>query len=164
MVDLARQIVCTALGNCTYMLCMIFCLCLHLQDIIVSWSQPWSIYRKYPLWNPSVSMQSSWVAITSSVVSRSDKYLAGLILFLRQNIPLWDLWKWGQEGLTRGSGMLERRWDIWTLSAPVTLWHMFAMHCLIDCKYTTSEQHKSLELLFTETWPILIFRARYSTV
>ena len=39
MIDLVRQIVCTALGNCTYMLCMIICLCLHLQDIIVSWSQ-----------------------------------------------------------------------------------------------------------------------------
>ena len=74
MVDLARQIVCTALGNVTYMLFMIFCLYLHLQDILVSWSQPWSNYRKYPLWNPSVSMQSSGVVITSSVVSRSDKY------------------------------------------------------------------------------------------
>ena len=74
MVDLARQIVQTALGNGTYMLCMIFCVCLHVQDILVSWSQPWSIYRKCPLWNPSVSMQSSGVVITSSVVSRSDKY------------------------------------------------------------------------------------------
>ena len=27
------------------------------------------------------------------VISRSDKYLAGLVLFLRQNIHLWDLWK-----------------------------------------------------------------------
>ena len=34
------------------------------------------------------------------VISRSDKYLAGVILFLRQIIPLWDLWKqMGSQGV-----------------------------------------------------------------
>jgi len=33
----------------------------------------------------------------------------------------------------------------------------------IDRKYTTSEQHKSLKLLFTENWLTLIYSARNSS-
>ena len=120
-------------------------------------------YLKYQqnmsfFWNPSVSMQSSWVAITWSVAVIS-------ILFLRQNIPLCDLWKqvWGWRWVavcqiddeTYADGHCRR------------LWHRnlhFAMHCLVDRKYTTSEQYKSLKLLFTKTWLILIYSAKKSTV
>ena len=99
-------------------------------------------------------MQSSWVAITWSVAVIS-------ILFLRQNIPLCDLWKqvWGWRWVavcqiddeTYADGHCRR------------LWHRnlhFAMHCLVDRKYTTSEQYKSLKLLFTKTWLILIYSAK----